>query len=190
MKMVMRVVVGLIGLVVVFLGVKQFTKGVREMSGKSSAPAQKLGETYTSTENNYSHKIPEGWQSKPGPQPGVTMIVAPQESGLSSNMVTTVETFAGSLTDYVDANKKALQTSVPDAKLLSEAEFVTNGKMTGHKVKLQNKTKDIELAQTMYFFEDTNGRKIIVTCTAPAKFGSDLDPLFDDCMKTFASSGK
>lgn len=189
MKMVLRIVAGLVGLVVIVLGVKQFTKGVHEMSGKGKAPAQKLGETYTSTDSGYSHRIPQGWESKPGPQPGVTMIVAPKESGLSSNMVTTVETFAGSLTDYVDANKKALQTTVPDAKILNDATFVTDAKATGHKVKLQNKMKDIELAQTMYFFDGADGRKIIVTCTAPAKFGGDLDSVFDDCMKTFALAG-
>ena len=66
MKMVMRIVIGLIGLVVIVLGVKQFTKGVHEISGKGSPAAQKVGETYTSTENHYSHKIPDGWQSKPG----------------------------------------------------------------------------------------------------------------------------
>ena len=188
--MVLRIVVGLIGLVVVFLGVKQFTKGVHEMSGKSSAPPQKLGETYTSTEKGYSHRIPQGWENKPGPQPGMTMIVAPKESGVSSNMVTTVETFAGSISDYVDANKRALQTSFPDAKVLNDSAFVTDAKATGHKVKLQNKVKDIDLAQTMYFFEGADGRKIIVTCTAPAKFAGDLDSLFDDCMKTFTLSSR
>ena len=118
------------------------------------------------------------------------MIVAPQESGLSSNMVTTAETFAGSLTDYVDANKKALQTSVPDARLLSDAEFVTDGKMTGRKVKLQNKMKDIDLAQTMYFFEGANGRKVIVTCTAPAKFGSGPRSALRRLHEDFCAGGK
>jgi hypothetical protein len=188
MKMVLRIVVGLIGLVVIVLGVKQFTKGVHEISGKSSPPAQKMGETYTSTENGYSHRVPQGWENKPGPQPGVTMIVAPKESGLSSNMVTTVETFAGSLSDYVDANKRALQSNMPDAKVLTDAEFATDAKATGHKVKLQNKVKELDLAQTMYFFEGADGRKVIVTCTAPAKYAADLDSLFDDCMKTFALS--
>ncbi len=190
MKMVLRIVAGLVGLVVIVLGVRQFTKGVHEMSGKGNAPAQKMGETYTSTESGYSHRIPQGWESKPGPQPGVTMIVAPKESGLASNMVATVETFAGSLNDYVEANKQALKTSVPDAKILSDSEFVTDAKAIGHKVKLQNKMKDVDLAQTMYFFDGTDGRKVIVTCTAPGKFGSDLDPLFDDCMKTFALASR
>jgi hypothetical protein len=45
---------------------------------------------------------------------------------------------------------------------------------------------DLDLAQTMYFFDETNGRKIIVTCTVPAKYGDNLESIFDDCMKTFA----
>ena len=190
MKMFLRVLIGLIGLVVIILGVKQFTKGVHEISGKTSASPPKMGETYTSTENNYSHRIPENWESKPGPQPGVTMIVAPASSGLSSNMVATVETFAGSLDDYVTANKQALATSMPDAKVVSDGEFVTDSKVPGHKVKFQNKIKDVDLSQTLYFFDGGDGRKIIVTCTTPAKFSDDLNPLFDDCMKTFALAAK
>jgi len=51
---------------------------------------------------------------------------------------------------------------------------------------LQNKVNDVDLAQTMYFFQGPNNKKIIVTCTAPAEFQAQLEPLFDGCMKTFA----
>src|SRR5262249_19089652 len=153
------------GLVVMVLGVKQFTKGVHELSGKPTVSAQKLGEVYTSKENGYSHRIPEKWETKAGPQPGMTMFVAPKDSNLNSNMVTTVETFEGSMTDYVEANKKALSSSVPDAKVVGDSDFVTNAKATAHKTKLQNKMNDVDLAQTMYFFEGAGGKKIIVTCT-------------------------
>ena len=183
----MRILIGVIGLVVMVLGIKQIYKGVHEMSGTSSPVPQKLGETFTSTESGYSHRIPDGWKSKPSPQAGVTaMIVSPSESKVSSNMVTTVEAFDGSLTDYVAANKRAVTTAAPDAKFLSDTDFVTDSKAAAHKVKLQNKMNNIDLAQTMYFFDGTNGRKIIVTCTAPAKSAENLESLFDDCMRTFA----
>jgi hypothetical protein len=45
-----------------------------------------------------------------------------------------------------------------------------------------------DLAQTMYFFEGSGNKKIVVTCTAPAKFESGREPLFDACMKTFLLS--
>jgi hypothetical protein len=185
MKMPMRILTGVIGLIVLILGIKQMYKGVHEMSGAGSAPPQKMGETFTSAENGYAHRIPDGWESKPGSQAGVTMLVAPSSTGLASNMVTTVEKYDGSLPDYVAANKQAVTAAAPDAKFLTDTEFVTETKATCHKVKLQNKVNNIDLAQTMYFFDGTNGRKIIVTCTAPAKVATNLESLFDDCMKTF-----
>ena len=189
--MVLRIVAGLVGLVVIFFGVKQIIKGTKEISGQPPATqTQKLGETYTSTENGYSHRIPQGWQRKPGPQPGMTMLAAPKESGFASNMVTTTEPFDGSLRAYADATVKSLQTNVPNAKILSDSEFVPDTKATSYKLKLQNKMQNVELAQTMYFFEGQQGKKIIVTCTASAKQAPELDSLFDDCMKTFALSGR
>ena len=186
MKILVRILAVVIGLVVVVLGLKQIYKGVGEMTGKTSTSAQKMGETYTSSENGYSHRIPAGWENKPAQAGVATMFVAPTTSGLNSNMVTTIEPYDGTLTDYIAANKQAVGAAAPDAKFLTDTEFATDAKVNAHKVKLQNKMKEIDLAQTMYFFEGTNGRKIIVTCTAPAKQGGDLEPLFDDCMKTFA----
>jgi hypothetical protein len=186
MKSALRILLGLVGLVVIVLGAKQFTKGVPELLSKPTVSTRKLGEVYTSKENGYSHRIPEKWESKAGPRPGMTMFVAPQDSNLNSNMITTIEIFVGSLADYVDTNKKLLSTSVPDAKVSSDADFVTDAKATAHKTKLQNKMNNVELAQTMYFFEGAAGKKIIVTCTAPANLAGNLEPVFDDCMKTFA----
>lgn len=186
MKMFLKIAVGLVGLIVIFFGVRQMSRGVQEMSGTNSSPAQELGETYTSTQNGYSFRIPKGWETKSGPRPGMTMVSAPKESGLTSNMVTTIEPTNGSLTDYVEANKEALRKDVPDAKILSDTAYATEAKVTAQKVKLQNKMNDIDLAQTMYFFDGPEGRKIIVTCTTPAKFDEQLEPLFDNCMKTFA----
>jgi hypothetical protein len=57
-----------------------------------------------------------------------------------------------------------------------------------YKVKLQNRTNNVDLAQTMYFFQGPGNKKIVVTCTAPAQFESGLEPLLDACMKTFALS--
>jgi hypothetical protein len=190
MKTSLRIVVGILGLVAIFFGVKQIIRGTKELSGQPVTQTQKLGETYTSTENGYSHRFPQGWEQKPPPQSGVTMIAAPKTSGFASNMVTTFEQFEGTLRAYVDANIKSLQSNVPDAKLVSDTEFVPDNKAQSYKLKLQNKMNNIDLAQTMYFFDGKQGRKIIVTCTATAKQGPELEPLFDDCMKTFALTGQ
>ncbi len=186
MKPLLKIVVGLIGLVVIFLGVRQMSRGVHEMNGTNSLTTPELGQTYISTQNNCLFRIPKGWESKSGPQPGMTMISSPKSSGFSSNMVMTMKPSDGSLEAYVEANKRALQRDVPMAKIVSEAPFVTDAKVTAQKVELQNAVNEMKLAQTMYFFEDRKAAKVILTWTAPEKFGSQLAPIFDDCMKTFA----
>lgn len=189
MKMLVRIAVGIIGLVVLVFGIKQMITGMGEMSGKSrTSQPQKIGETFTSTENGYSHRIPQGWENKPAPPPTAGMIVAPKSSGLASNMVTTVENYNGTLRAYVDANIQALKTNAPDAKVVGDSEFATDGKTPAYKLKLQNKVKNVDLAQFMYLFEGAAGQKIIVSCTATTKDGPVLEPLFDDCMKSFALS--
>ena len=63
MKMTLRVLIGVVGLVVIVLAIKHFTKSVREPSANLTPAPQKIGGTFTSTENGYSHRIPEGWES-------------------------------------------------------------------------------------------------------------------------------
>jgi hypothetical protein len=189
MKMILRVVIGIIVLVVIALGIKQFTKDVREVPGKFTPAPLKIGEAFTSAENGYSHRIPQGWESKPTPPSKSAMIAAPESSGWSSNMVTTVEPYDGTLRAYVDANIQKLKKGTAKAKVVS-AEFTTDSNTPAYKVKLQNKVNNVDLAQTMYFFQGLGDKKILVTCTAPAASEAQLEPLFDGCMKTFALSGR
>ena len=188
MKKTLFALIGVVVLVVIVLVIKQFPKGVPEPSIYSTPAPQKIGETFTSVENGYSHRIPLGWESKPAPPSKAAMIAAPESSGLSSNMVTTIEPYDGTLRSYVDnANIQSLRKSAMKGKVIS-TDFTTDSKIPAYKVKLQNRTNKVELAQTMYFFEGPGNKKIVVTCTAPAQFEAQLEPLFDGCMKTFVLS--
>ena len=187
--MALRVLIGVVGLVVIVLAIKEFTKRAPKQSGYSAAAAQRIGGTFTSAENGYSHRIPQGWESKPPPPSKAAMIAAPESSGLSSNIVTTVEPYNGTLRAYVDANIQSLRKSAVKGKVI-RTDFPTDTKIPAYKVKLQNRTKNVDLAQTMYFFEGPGDKKIVVTCTAPAELESGLEPLFDGCMKTFALSAR
>ncbi len=187
MKMTFRVLIGVGILVVIVLGIEKFTKGVREVSGKSTPAPQKIGDTFTSAEHGYSHRIPLGWERKPAPPSKAVMIAAPKSSGLSSDMVTTVEPYDGMLDAYVDANIQPLKKSAVKGKVVRR-EFTTDSKTSAYKVKLQNKVQGADVAQTMYFFQGPGDKKIVVTCTAPVAFQAQLEPLFDGCMKTFALS--
>ena len=167
-------------------GVKQFMKGVHEISGKPAVQSQKVGETFTSKEHGYSLRVPQGWEHKPPPPSTADMMASPKESGITSNMVTTIEPFPGSLSEYVDVTRASLERSTPSATVVSESEFLPTRGSAGHKMKLHNKYQDIDLAQTLYFFSGAGDNKIIVNCTTPAKFEAQLEPLFDDCLRTFA----
>jgi hypothetical protein len=189
MKMMLRVLIGLVILVVIVLGIKQFPKGVREVPRNSTPAPQKIGDTFTSAEHGYSYRIPLGWERKPAPPSKAAMIAAPSSSGVSSNMVTTVEPYDGQLRAYVDANTQSLRKSAAKGKVVS-TEFTTDSKTPAYKVKLQNKVKDADVGQTMYFFQGPGDKKIIVTCTAPVELQAQLEPLFDACMKTFALAAR
>jgi hypothetical protein len=189
MKLALRMLIGVVILVAIVLGIKQFPKGAREVPGKSTPAPQKIGETFTSVEHGYSHRIPLGWEKKPAPPSKAFMIAAPESSGVSSNMVTTVEASGEPLRTYVDTNVQSLRKSAVKGKVV-RAEFTSDSKTPAYKVKLQNKVKDTDVGQTMYFFQGPEDKKIVITCTAPAQFEAQLEPLFDDCMKTFALSAR
>jgi len=190
MKMTLRVLIGVVGLVVIVLGIKQFTTGVREPSGNFTPAPQKIGETFTSAENGYSHRIPQGWESKPAPPSKAAMIAAPKSSGLLSDLVTTIEPYDGTLRAYVDdANIQSLRKRAVKSKVI-RTDLTTDNKTPAYKVKLQNRTNNVDLAQTMYFFEGPGNKKIVITWTASAQFEAQLEPLFDGCMKTFSLSAR
>jgi len=190
MRSALGVLIGVAALAAVVLFIKQSDKGVSEPAGFSIPARQKIGGTFTSAENGYSHRIPEGWESRPAPPSKAAMLAAPKSSSLSSNMVTTIEPYDGTLRSYVDdANIQALRKSAVKGKVI-KADFTTDTKIPAYKVKLQNRTNDVDVAHTMYFFEGPGNKKIVVTCTAPAQFEAQLEPLFDDCMKTFALSAR
>jgi hypothetical protein len=186
MKIALRVLIGVVILVAIVLAIKQFPKGgVQEVSSNSTPAPQKIGDTFTSAEHGYSHRIPLGWETKPPPPSKAAMIAAPKSSGVSSDMVTTVQPYDGILLAYVDANTQSLRKSAAKGKVV-RAEFATDSKTPAYKVKLQNKLKDADVGQTIYFFQGPGDKKIIVTCTAPVELQAQLEPLFDACMKTFA----
>lgn len=181
MKTVLRILAGLMGVVVIFLGIKQIVSGARQMTGKSVTQSQKPGETYTPAEGGYAHRIPEGWKAQSEAQQPSRMFVAPGNAG---NMITGSQDFPGSLREYADANIREIQLSSSNVKILSDSEFLTAANATAFRIKFENKVKEMDIVQTMYVFEGQHGKRIIVTCTTTAKQAPEFEKLFDECMKT------
>lgn len=190
MKSAVRVLIAVVALATVILVIKQSNKSISGPSGHSTPAPQRIGGTFTSAENGYSHRIPEGWITRPATPSKAAMIAAPESSGLSSTMVTAIEPYDGTLRSYVDDAKIQLLRESAVKKKVIKTDFTTDTGIPGYKLKLQKRTNNVDVALTMYFFEAPGNKKIVVTCTAPAQFEAQLEPLFDDCMKTFALSSR
>ena len=183
MKKTMRVLVGIVGVFAVVVGIKQIASGVRQMAGKPAPTRpQEVGEKVAVAAHGCSLRVPRGWTEKQTEQGG-TMFVAPKESGYSANLQVFSEPSAQTLREYVDANISAVKGAAPDAKFVSDAPFAADSGSPGFKTAFSNKFKDLEVAQAMYFFDGPAGRKILITTTAPAIHGAELEPLFDACVK-------
>src|SRR5439155_16416633 len=63
-------------------------------------------------------------------------------------------------------------------------EFITAAGIECLRVKFENEQNGFTFRQTQYFFANGNS-KLVVTCTALAKGGESLDPVFEASMKTF-----
>lgn len=169
-------------------GIRQIVSGVREMAGTSAAvQPQEAGERISVAAHGCSLRVPRGWTEKQTPQGG-TMFVAPKESGYSANLQVFSEPFAHTLREYVDANISAVKGAAPGAKFVSDAPFTADSGSPAFKTTFSNKVEELDLAQAMYFFDGPAGRKILVTTTAQAKHGAELEPLFDACVKTLTVS--
>lgn len=56
---------------------------------------------------------------------------------------------------------------------------------SGVKLITHTEFNDYELTQTIYFFENPAGKKVVVTATTNRDSGSRFDPVFDGIMGTF-----
>ncbi len=186
MKRLWGFIIALVGLALVILAVTQYL--THRTAGRKKTPALRPGEMVVFSDRNFQFRMPEGWERKTAPPSTAGMVASPAASDLESNMVTTSESYNGTLRAYVDANLAALPKLAPTAKVVNELPFQTHSQLAGRKLKLGNELKGKALAQFMYFFAGPEKKKIIVTCTTPASNAAQMEPLFDACMKTFALS--
>jgi hypothetical protein len=99
------------------------------------------------------------------------------------------EAFKGGVDDYVTASLPLLKRTLEDLRIEKQGVFRTESGLDGVRLITQNRQQGRQLCQTFYFFG--NGEKVyVVTCTALADGGDQLDPLFERTMKTFRLVGR
>jgi hypothetical protein len=91
-----------------------------------------------------------------------------------------------SLSAYVDASKKMLSKAFKGYKELGKREFKTTSGLKGARLLIQSDQNGTQIRQAFYFFAGTGDRKFVVTCSALASGGEEIDEVFEASLKTFA----
>ena len=152
-------------------------------SREQSGPHYVLGDTYTSPFHEYSFRYPAFWLRG---SHTTADTISFQAFDFPSDITTYERIFAGPVAQCVEKVKDEWRTNNPEVTVLRETEFVTDTGAVGRKVKVKTKQDAHEIGVTIYFFEITERRKLIISCRVPLEKDRDMESLFDDCMKTFA----
>ena len=181
-KPVTRVVLGIVGVIGVFFGVRQMISGFRQISGVTVP--QKIGERVDMAGHGCSMRVPNGWEKKDGDGGGL-VFSSPKSSGYAVNLIVLSEAFAGSLPEYADLTAKSLKDALPDAEIEPHDSFAPSVGAAGRKISLRRKVKEMAVVQSVYIFGGKPGRNISITTTAPAERSAEIEPLFVECLKSF-----
>jgi hypothetical protein len=154
-----------------------FTKAEKEEEQKL-AP----GERRFLAAHGCSLHLPDGWVQRNEPRAAV-MFEFPRGAKDRGSLIIDSEAFDGSLKEFTDGRVKNMIVANPEMQITSEGPFKTDGGIEAQKITMRNRIGSVYLAQGMYFFEGTPGRKIKATYAASVA-GDDLDPIFDACLKT------
>jgi hypothetical protein len=100
------------------------------------------------------------------------------------------EANSASLADYAGASIKYIQDNyqklgATSIKLVSREDFLTTDKISGIKAIFSTEFKGHLVRTLQYYFNKTNGQKLIVTCTALEAEKATLDPVFERALKSF-----
>jgi hypothetical protein len=137
----------------------------------------------------FSFDPPAGWVFRPFPGLKHQVAVGPAASGFAPNINVVEEPFGGTLDAYVNGNLASMQRLFKEFHLLQRDDFRTAEGLEGARLIAENTQNGKRLRQTFYLF-GKGDRKFVVTCSALAEGGDELDPVFEASMKTFRFDGK
>lgn len=177
MKIFVRILVGVVGVIVMIAGVRQVMTGLSEL-GFAKTP-EKVGQRFTDTAHKCSYSVPDGWSQKEG-QGGSVKFLGQHGRNLS----VLSEAFPGNLRQYVNANVEALKGQFADASIVSDSKFSTDKGAEAIKLAIANKAGNQKLRQTLYFFDGKDKQKIIFTATVEQSDVAITEPILDSCAKS------
>ena len=140
------------------------------------ASAVELGDGYSITPL-------ENWKAQDFAQLDHKILVTTPVGDFTPNLNMGVQNFPGDLAEYVDLNFQQLVQAFK-AEKISRTDFDA-GNTKGIRLTTSTEIQGKKLRQTFYFFENSKGTKVVVTCTAPHEGGESFDTVFDTMLHTF-----
>ena len=132
----------------------------------------------------FSYDPPPGWQVAEFPGLKYRITHGPRENEFAPNINVVDERFPGSLSAYVDANLRSMEQVFPNLTVLDRADFETRDGEAAVRILTENEQQGMLLRQTFYFL-GSGSRKYVVTCSALAAGGDELDSTFSASLETF-----
>lgn len=139
---------------------------------------------------DFSYIPPKGWKMVTVKGKEYKVATGPIRGGFAPNIDVTVdrskEVKAADTAEYVKTQLEALKKSFNDLNLIKEEDFTTDLFYRGKRITyeatvIRDKPK---VRQTLVFIV-LRSRMHIVTCSALAEGGADLDPTFERALKSF-----
>jgi hypothetical protein len=165
--------------------------GCRAKSAPGGTSAQQVDDTRRHQEpaGGFSFVPPKDWQVRDFPGLKYKVVAGPPAAGFASNINIIDESAKSSLDDYVKDSIVTLQKVLKKCRILSQEAFKTSAGLKGARVVAEGEEGDRLLRFNGYFFAQGD-MKFVVTCTALADGGAELDPVFEACLKTFRFENK
>ncbi len=190
MKLVVRILVGLLSCAAIIFGLRQMYRGIQEIAGASKpATSMELSNSISIPDHDCALRLPKDWEKRPAAQGGV-MFIAPKSQGGAANLVINSDAFAGNVDAYAEENLTEVKKVAPSLEMRDAhpQPFAIDSGATTLRWRFRNNFQGVAAAQAMYFTEGAGGKKIVVTVTAPAAQDEEYGALFDACLRSLQVS--
>ena len=144
---------------------------------------------YREPDGGFSICKPDGWVLEQSEGLEYKSLSGPRRGKVIPNINFQEEAYPAGLSDYVAAaNKRALdnyqKAGLSSMTLVGQTDFRTTSGTDGIRVAFKGESNGQPLRFLQYFFVGKDGKKLIITCTAPEADKDSLDPVFERAVKS------
>ncbi len=131
----------------------------------------------------YSVEPPAGWKVSDFRGSPYKGLYGTRVNDFTPNINIQEDNYNGPMDTYVQLSYMQVK-KLMNAKKVSEGPFLAKSHK-GVKLIADTEFNNLQLTQTFYFFENPNGKKVVVVATSRRDSGREYDPVFDGIMTTF-----